>query len=698
MIARSVDAYGIASIRFDTPGRDNNVFGWDLAAAFWEAVEAALRDDSVRALLIGSTKREFVSGADLHAMLGETDARRVFERVHELDVRLRTMERSGKPVAAALPGTALGAGLEIALACHYRVAADRPDARFGLPEVTLGLLPGAGGTQRLPRLIGYQAAVPLILQGTRLRASQAHAAGILNAVVAPGSEEAAARAWLLERLNEGKPVAQLWDVKGYKIPGGAVQSASGVQFFTVANAMLREKTYGNYPSAVAALSCVYEGLQTDIDTGLRVEARYFARAVTSPEAKNLIRLTFFGIRAANKLPARPRGVAVRGFKKVGVLGAGMMGAGIALATAKAGLDVVLLDVSPEAAQAGKERVAAGVKDEVLARIETTGDYGHLRGCDLVVEAVFEDRALKARVTRDAEAHLASDAIVASNTSTLPISGLARESGRPENFIGLHFFSPPERMPLVEIITGDATGDAALAGAMDYVRAIGKTPIVVKDSRGFYTSRVFGTYLTEGMAMLAEGVAPALIDNAGRIAGMPVGPLALTDEVSVELIYKINKQTRADLGATFVPPDAERVLVTMVETLDRVGKKSKRGFYDYRDDGSKRLWPDLTRHFAPAANQPEPGAVVERLIAIQSLEAARALQEGIVATPIDADVGALLGWGYPAFRGGPLGNVDTEGVEAFVARARRLAVQYGDRFAPPALLLDMAAAGRRFYEA
>jgi 3-hydroxyacyl-CoA dehydrogenase/enoyl-CoA hydratase/3-hydroxybutyryl-CoA epimerase len=605
---------------------------------------------------------------------------------------LRALETCGKPVAAAIEDSALGVGMEVALACHHRVAGGNSVARCGLTQVGYGLVPGCGGTQRLARAIGFAKAVPLLLESKRLRLGDARDAGLLDAIVAPGEQSAAATVWVQERLNAAAAVAQPWDVKGYAIPGGGVQGRAGVPFFMAASALLREKTYGNYPAARNALSCVYEGLQTDIDTGLKIESRYFVHTALSPEARNMLRLVR-GVGDANRLESRPAGFETRRFAKVGVLGAGMMGAAIAFATARAGIPVVLIDASQSLADAGKEYA----RDErAKALVEATTDYARLEGCDLVVEAVFEDRALKAEVTQRAERVIAPDAIFASNTSTLPITGLARSSVRPQNFIGLHFFSPADRMPLVEIIVGEATGQPALAYAMDYVRAIGKTPIVVNDSRGFYTSRVFGTYITEGLILLARGVRAALIDNAGRIAGMPVGPLALTDEVSVELIYKINQQTRGDTGGAFVEPDAERVLLAMVETHGRLGKKTRQGFYDYAQDGSKRLWPELERHFTPAERQPAAGEVVERLIAIQSIEAVRCLEASIVARPIDADVGALLGWGYPAFRGGPIAWIDTLGTQRFASDAERLTTLHGMRFEPPRLLVDAAERGMPLY--
>ncbi len=522
----------------------------------------------------------------------------MFERTTALHRALRTLETCGKPVAMALPGMTLGGGLEIALAGHYRVAADNPKARFGLPEVTLGLLPGGGGTQRLPRLIGIQNALPLLTEGKKLKAADALKAGILHAVVPAGSEVEAARTWLLAQTA---PVQQPWDVKGYKIPGGGVNSPAVQQMFMAANAMLRAKTFGNYPAPANILSCVYEGLITDLDTGLKTEARYFTNTVLSPEAKNMIRTLFFSMGEANKLAARPADVPRQKYTKVGILGAGMMGAGIAYQTAKAGITAVLLDTTQEAAERGKDyskklldkqiqrgQITQEKADALLARIVPSTDYAKFDGAEMVIEAVFEDRAIKADVTRKSEAVITPNAIFASNTSTLPITGLAEASARPANFIGLHFFSPVDKMPLVEVIMGKQTSQETLARSLDYIQAVGMTPIVVNDSRGFYTSRCFSTYVMEGLAMLGEGVKPALIESAGLQAGMPVGPLALTDEVSAELIVKIDKQTQVDLADAYREPDGMTVAKKIVE-LGRIGKKAGKGFYDYPEGGKKSLW-------------------------------------------------------------------------------------------------------------
>jgi len=709
MINYNVDSEGIATLEWDLPGRSQNVLNEQTMAAFAEAAQKALADPAVKGILVASAKADFIAGGDLDMLLKATDAQAMSDNLKQWHKLFRTLETTGKPVAAALNGTTLGGGLEVALACHYRVAADNPKSRFGFPEVTLGLLPGAGGTQRAPRLMGIQPALLFLTEGKRIKAAEAQKQGLIHAVVPAGKEREAARAWLLEAAAKGGKTLQPWDQKGFRIPGGDVMTPSGMQTFMAGNAMLREKTQGNYPAPKHILSCVFEGLQTDIDTGLAIETRYFVNLVRSPEAKNMIRSLFFFMQEANKLARWPQDVPTQKYAKIGMLGAGMMGAGIAHAAATAGIEVVLLDSTQEGAGKGKaysaklleKRVAKSQLPQdgataVLARIKPTTDYQDFAGCEMVIEAVFEDRALKAEVTKKTEAVIGKDAIFASNTSTLPITGLAEASSRPANFIGLHFFSPAEKMPLVEIILGKQTSPATLARAMDFVRAIGKTPIVVNDARGFYTSRVFGTYLSEGMALLQEGVAPALIDNAGRIAGMPVGPLALADEVSIELVHKIARQTKADLGDQYAPRAADQVAALMVDKLGRLGKKSGHGFYEYPADARKHLWPGLAEHFPARSEQPSLEAVIERLMLIQSIETVRCMEEGVLTSPADADVGAILGWGYPPFRGGPIGQIHTMGLAKFVAACDRLAEQCGERFRPTEGLRKKSAEGSQYF--
>ena len=697
---------GVAVISWNMTERTMNVINDASFTAFAEAVERALDDEAVAGIIVTSAKPDFLAGADLASMLQADDPAEMFARVRAIQLLLRKLETGGKPTVAALPGTAVGGGLEIALACHRRIAAANPKAKFGQPEVTVGLLPGAGGTQRLPRLIGARSAMPLLVQGRNLDAEAALKAGILDEVVPAEQLMDAARAWLASSPEASNP----WDRNGYRIPGGAVWGPGAMETFVAGSAMAHEKSRGNFPAVQAIMSCVYEGLLVDIDTGLKAEARWFTKLACGPVAKNMIRSLFFAMGNANKLGNRPKDVERQAYDKVGVLGAGMMGAGIAYASAMAGLEVVLLDTDADLAARGKaysegllnKRVSRGrmgedARDAVLARIHPTSDFADLAGCALVVEAVFENREIKADVTAKTEAVIADDAIFASNTSTLPITGLAEASARAANFIGLHFFSPVDKMPLVEIIRGEATSDETLARAMDYVQRIRKTPIVVNDSRGFYTSRVFGTYAREGMAMLAEGIAPALIENAGRMAGMPVGPLAVSDEVSIELMHKVATQTKADLGDAYKPPVGEDVMEAMVSKLGRAGRKAGGGFYDYPKDDRKRLWPGLADSFPLAADQPDVGEVKERLLYVQAIETARCVEEGVLTNAADGDIGSILGWGFPAHTGGTLSLIDMIGVADFTAACDRLAQTHGPRFTPPKLLRDMAAIGASFHD-
>jgi len=708
MIDYSVDGDGIATIAWNVSNRPMNVMNAESVAAYAEAVDKALADDAVKGVIVTSARKEFLVGADLSAMGGSATAEALAGFVAPINELFRRIEKSGKPFVAAINGHALGGGYETALACHRRIVADDAKIKIGLPEAKVGLLPGAGGTQRLPRLIGIRPALPLLLEGKELRPQAALQAGMIDQVVPADELLAEARRWLLDEGQKRENHTQPWDRKGFKIPGGAVQSPGGQQTFVAGTAMLHAKTYGNYPGQQNIMSCVYEGCIVDIDTGVKIETRYFVNTALRPESKNLIRF-FFSMTEANKGARRPKDVAPAKLGRIGILGAGMMGAGIAYVTALAGMDAVLLDTSQEAAEKGKaysegllkKRAARGrmsqeAAAEILARVRPTTDFADLADCSLVIEAVFENREIKAEVTQKTEAVCGEDLVFASNTSTLPITGLAKASARPERFIGLHFFSPVDRMPLVEIIRGEQTSDETLANAIDYVKAIRKTPIVVNDSRGFYTSRVFATYVREGLAMLAEGISPALIENAGKMAGMPVGPLALADEVSLDLMHKVGTQTRKDLGDKYVEGPADPVIGKMVDDLGRIGKKAAKGFYDYPEGGTKRLWPGLAESWPPADAQPDVEEVKKRLMYIQSVEAARCMEENVVTDPRDADVGSVMGWGFPAARGGVASQVDMVGSEAFVAECDRLAQAYGPRFSVPQSLRDLAAAGRGYY--
>ncbi len=711
MIDYNVDGDGIATITWDMPGRSMNVLSEESIPAFAEAVEKAGADDAVKGVIVTSAKEAFLAGADLEMILRMTNpnqsAAKKFEHVESLQTMFRNMEKIEKPFVAAINGTAMGGGYEICLACNYRIAADNPRSQIGLPEVKVGLLPGAGGTQRLPRLIGIQAALPLLLQGKALAPDKALAQGLVDKVVPAGDLLAEAKRWILE---EGK-ASQPWDENGFRIPGGGPTSPKAAPVIMAGNAMAHEKAGDNYPAIPAILSCVYEGLIVPIDVGLRIEARYFTSLLLGSEARNMVRTLFINKGKADKLARRPEGIPPTDLKKVGVLGAGMMGAGVAYVSAMAGLEVVLIDRTIEEAEKGKaysetlidkaikrKKASAEDKDKLLGQITPSVDYADLDGADLIIEAVFEDRGIKADVTAKAEAVIPETSVFGSNTSTLPISGLAEASARPKNFIGIHFFSPVEKMPLVEIIMGAETSDETLAKALDYVKRIRKTPIVVNDSRGFYTSRVFSTYVSEGIAMLGEGVIPALVENAGKGAGMPVGPLVLADEVSMTLMKHVRDQTREDLGDKYQPGPSEDVVDLFVDQLQRVGKKAGKGFYDYPEDGQKHLWPGLAEQFPVAVEQPDPEELEKRFLYIQAVETARCMEENVVTDPADADVGAIFGWGFAPHTGGVLSFIDTVGLEAFIAECDRLAQAHGPRFAPPKLLRDMAAKGETFYKA
>ena len=707
----AVDADGIALVTMDSPGRSMNVFFPEVEQELVAILEQTTADPAVRGVVVTSGKPSFIAGYDLTEFLrsfgpGET-AVGAYERFSGgLQHVFRRIETCGKPWVAAINGLALGGGLELCLACHYRVMADDPKAFVGLPEVKVGLLPGGGGTQRLPRLIGIAQSLPHLLEGSNISAKEAKKLGLVQEVVPPAELIAAARRWLL-----GTPTAvQPWDQKGFKVPGGVgFGSASITQMFSGAAALVAKKTLHNYPAPAAILSCVFEGTLLPIEQGLDIEAKYFAQLVTSPVSRNLIRTMFVNKGLADKLSARPAGIPKSQVRKLGVLGAGMMGAGIAYVSALAGMDVILIDSTLELAEKGKaystkllaKDVEKGKRTQeqaeaVLARIVPTVDYALLEGVDLVIEAVFEHRSIKADVTAKAEAVIPKTAVFASNTSTLPITGLAKASQRPKSFIGIHFFSPVEKMPLVEIIVGKQTGDEAIARALDYVGQLRKTPIVVNDSRGFYTSRCFSTYTAEGARMLEEGVEPALIESAGKLAGMPVGPLAVSDEVSLELAHKIMLQTSQDLGPKYKYPVSWPVVKHFVEDLKRFGRKSGAGFYDYPEGGRKRLWPGLRQEYPPLEKQPSIEELKTRLLYIQALEAARCYEEGVLRSVPEADIGSILGWGYPAYTGGTLSLIDTVGPAQFVAECKRLAKRHGERFKPTKGLLARAQTGETYY--
>ena len=707
-----VDADGIALITFDVPGRSMNTLTSGVMAEIPQWVERVKTDDAIKGAVLTSGKASgFCAGADLGDMAGGMLAggslQDAYDAGWKLNGALRALETCGKPVAAAINGLALGGGLELTLACHYRVVADDNKIQLGLPEIKVGLFPGGGGTQRLTRLIGVQAAMTAMSAGSSWRPNDARGAGVVHEVVAKGGEVDAAKAW----IKGGGKAVQPWDDKGFKQPGGGPYHPAGIQNFLVGNAMLRKQSYGNYPAVLNLMKAVYEGIQVPMDAALRIETRYFIKTLMTPQAQAMIRSLFLSKQELDKGAVRPAGVPKSDPKKVTVIGAGMMGAGIAYVQALAGIETILIDRSQEDADKGKAHVADLLKkrlsrgqitqekfDALLGSVTATTDYDLIKGSDLVIEAVFENREIKADVTKRAEAQLAPGAVFGSNTSTLPITGLAEASVRPEDFIGIHFFSPVDKMMLVEVILGEKTGEAAIAKSLDYIMKIKKTPIVVNDGRGFYTSRCFGTYVAEGMAMLEEGYAPALIDNIGRMTGMPRGPLEMHDDVALDLSVKIAKQTALDLGDKYQPLPGSQIVQKMVEELGRFGRKNGMGFYDY-DQKPKKIWAGLAELAPVKINDSTPELVEDqkqRLLYRQAVEVARCWEEGVIDDPREADVGAILAWGFAPWTGGPITMIDQTGLKAFVAQADDYAARYGDRFKVPQLLRDMAAKGETFY--
>lgn len=699
---------GIITVTIDQSDRKMNVIGDGFNEAFAKLTDTFISDEEAKGLILTSGKSTFVVGADIDQLAKVESAEQAFELVEDLKTSLRKLETAGKPVVAAITGTALGGGLELALACHYRIAIDSPKTKLGLPEVKLGLLPGGGGTQRLPRLVGIQKALELMTQGKELRPQQALEIGIIHDT-AKDNDELISKA--KEWINNNPKASQPWDERGFKIPGGDSKHPKVVQVFSIAPAMANQKSHGNYPAITHILSSVFEGCLTDIDNGLKIESRYFVACALSDVSKNMINTLWTQLNNIKKGQSRPEGFERSKVSKVGILGAGMMGAGIAYVSAKAGMQVVLLDTSIEGAKKGKNystklldkaisrgRSTTEKKQALLDKINTTVSYEDLQGCDLIIEAVFEDIDIKAECTRNAEAVIPETAIYASNTSTLPITELAKASKRPNQFIGLHFFSPVDKMPLVEIIVGEETDDATLAKGFDYVGQIAKTPIVVNDSRGFYTSRVFGTYVSEGIAMLAEGVHPRSIEVAGLKAGMPMPPLALQDEVSLSLSLHVMQQTKRALeteGKTFTAHPAIPVVEKMVNELEREGKKVGKGFYDYPESGEKHLWPELTEHYPTAEEQPSQQDLVDRLLYVQANETAKCYEENVVRSVADANVGSIFGWGFAPNQGGTLQFINSIGVNKFVERSRELAAAYGERFEPAKILVEMAEKGQEF---
>ncbi|MEM1020624.1 MAG: 3-hydroxyacyl-CoA dehydrogenase NAD-binding domain-containing protein [Pseudomonadota bacterium] len=710
LLTSSIDQDGIATITWDMAGHPMNVLSEAALEAFGEHWSKHAANDAVKGIVVTSARKEFIVGADINMLwkMRSYDAATVFSENQRLSQFFREVETHPKPTVAAINGDALGGGFELALACRYRVMAE--GAKLGLPEVMLGLLPGAGGTQRLPRLIGASEALQYLTTGKNMRADKALTFGVVHET----AEDVVSTA--KTAILEGKvPRKAPWDEASFTLPKEQPQSPEWTQTFAGAGAMLRRQTQGNYPSPQRIMACVYHGLQLSMDKALSFEGRQFTALFMGSEARNLIRTGWFGRNAANRLEKRPQGVPPTTFTKVGVIGAGVMGAGIASCTAQGGCDVVLLDISEDAAERGRKhvedyfgrqvkkgRMTAEKAAEITGRVTATTDYKALEGAQLTIEAVFEDRGIKAKVTQATEAVTDDAHVFGTNTSTLPITGLAEMAERPENFIGMHFFSPVEKMPLVEIIRGEKTSDAAAAIAMDYVKLISKTPIVVNDSRGFYTSRVFGTYTREAFCMLAEGVSPAVIENIGRSSGMPMGPLELIDMVGIDTCHKITHETIKEVGWDVMmergePAKALDVINWIVEDVKRPGQKAGKGFYDYDDKNKpKRIWPEVYAKFPSNGAPVDVDDLKKRFLHIQAIETLRCMEEGVVTAADDADVGSIFGWGFAPFHGGVISYVETVGLPQFLADCDALAAKHGKRFEAPQLLRDMVAKGQSFY--
>ncbi|MDQ3158344.1 MAG: 3-hydroxyacyl-CoA dehydrogenase NAD-binding domain-containing protein [Actinomycetota bacterium] len=720
-------ADGIVNLILDDPSQSantmNQAYGDSMAKAVDRlADEVRENPDSIKGVIVSSAKKTFFAGGDLRLMTQAKpeDAPEIFANVEAMKASLRKLETIGRPVVAAINGAALGGGLEIALACHHRIAVDG-GYEIGLPEVTLGLLPGGGGVTRTVRMFGIQEALMnVLLQGPRMKPAQAKDKGLVDEIVATQDELLpAAKAWVEANVGNEEASTQPWDVKGYRLPGGTPSSPKLAQFLPAFPSNLRKQIKGaDYHAPRNIMSAAVEGAQVDFDTASRIESRYLVNLIVGQQFKNMTQAFFFDLGAINAGGSRPEGIERKKFTKVAVLGAGMMGAGIAYVSAKAGIEVVLKDVSLEAAEKGKAyserlldkqlekgRITQEKKDAFLALITPTADYADLKGCDLVVEAVFESVELKHSVFKELEPVVNADALLGSNTSTLPITGLAEGVTRPEDFIGIHFFSPVDKMPLVEIIAGAKTNDKTIAHALDYVQAIKKTPIVVNDSRGFFTSRVIGQFINEGLAMLAEGVNPTSIDRAATQSGYPTGTLQLSDELNLELMKKIRIASQSAVeaeGGTWVRSPSEDVIDTMIE-LGRSSKLVGKGFYEYDEAGKRTgLWPGLAEKFPVAAQQPAFQDLKDRLVFVMSLDTVRCLEENVLRTVADANIGSIFGIGFPPLLGGALQYINGYeapdgriGVEAFTERAQELAATYGERFAPPALLLDKAKNGEKF---
>ncbi len=717
----AVDADGVATITWDCPGRTMNVMKFEGLSEMENLANTAFADDNVRGIVITSGKDSFSGGMQLSGfeqlrnVAVEESPAGLLEWMMAMHRLLRRLETGGKtasefegrkPVVAALPGTAVGIGLELPLACHRIICADNPLAKIGLPEIKVGLFPGAGGTTRLVRMLGLAAAGPWLFRGTLADPARAREAGFVHEVVPPDQLQARAREWVLNASDDD--LVKPWDRKKFRLPGGSPYDPAGFQSFVGAPVMVNSRTFGVYPATTACLSAIYEGALVPFDTALRIEARWFSGLLMEPSTSSMIRTVFTDRKALAKGVRRPSGIERKRISRVGVVGAGMMGAGISLVAAKAGMDVVMVDRDQEFAEKGKERIAGILEKQVkrgreslefvqetLGRIKPASCVSELAGSDLVIEAVFEDPGVKAEVISKVAAEAGPECIIASNTSTLPIDGLADATTESERFVGMHFFSPVDRMMLVEVIRGRRTGDEAVARAFDFVQAVKKVPILVNDARFFYANRCIIPYINEGIRMAGEGIAPALIENSARLIGMPIGPLQLVDETSIDLAEQIAAATKAALGDTYADLDADRIISFLV-ARGRLGRRVGAGFYEYDATGRRTgLWQGLAEEFVPMVRQPDVEEVKNRLLLVQVLEAVRALEEGVLLDVREGDVGAVLGWGLAVWAGGPFSWIDMVGAGRAIEMSQDLTARHGPRFEAPKMLLEMAEKGQSF---
>jgi len=698
----NLDQNKIVTISMDMPGRSVNVINKEFFDYFQEVINKLKNEKKLKGIILTSSKKTFLAGGDIDMLFSISDPEEAFKMSQFGKKWMLEFETLGVPIVAALNGPALGGGMELALACHYRISLSNPKIKFGFPEVTLGLLPGGGGITRLVRLIGLEKSLPFLLEGNQVRPDEAIKEGLIHDTALDLEDLLKkSREWIFKNPKSEQP----WHRLKATIPGGSPQNPSLAQKLIFAPILLMKKSWGHYPASKAIMACAVEGCMVDFETASRIESRAFAEVVTSKECKNILKVNWYQLNKIGQGLSRPKGVPPRETKKVGVLGAGMMGHGITYASAFSGIETIMIDKNEAILKKGyqniesileegfkKGKISEEKREQVLSKIKCATDLSTLKDCDLIIEAVYEDREIKSKITEEVESYTDKRGVFASNTSTLPITSLAKMSKRPENFVGLHFFSPVHKMKLVEIIKGEKTTDETLAKAFDFVLKIKKIPIVVNDSRGFYTSRVFGTYVHEGMALLSEGNDPQIIETAGKKGGMPVGPLALMDEVNLNLSKKVRLQTKKDFeeeGKEFEDYPGDDVLDLMTEKLKRTGKAEGAGFYEYPKEGKKYLWPKLKDHFTPASKPLSIDEMVERLMFVQVLETLRCFEEKVVQSEADANIGSLFGWGFAPFKGGTFQYIFDYGVECFFDRAKEMTETYGSRFSPPHILKEMA---------